>query len=959
MIIKRICLEDFGIFRNQILDNLHGGLVVIAGGNRAGKSTFMTALRYLGYGFPKRSSIPPSSGEQQVVSADTLLSTGERFNIKLEGYGAPKVFNLNTSKDTTVAEIFGGLDSYTYRQVFTISLDELRRIPEDPDNQSEQHLQAVLLGGGWTDALRLMQIRQEFGKNANAIAGKNGAKGTGQFKPFSQAIARGLELRDEANRQIEQYHSLAADIAFEKASLADLEKELRKVQTTHRLHELVRDHFDTYQQYVRLEEILGQEHNKDLLENYPPQGLLQSQRLLEDYSKAYRHHEFLLNRFQANIGTEKQEVLLENADTLELYAKEVSGWKEKNAALEANLKDHREAREEMAAELADLHCGWGKDLNTLNSLPLDLPKEEQLFQLVDDLHELEGLLKACTGEILQNRRTLEHKEEQAKAFIRQKTGTPKRLAFFSALGLALVLMAAVIFGSGAAVGTGLVAGAGILAYVLYNHLSSGASRREVIINQVEELRANLDVLEKQQHELQQAVRESQEELQSMLRTFHLPEDLPCSAVPDFVRGVKNLKKRFNSWLIKDRQLTKQWQEQQELLNRLQALLKKLGLAVEASPSNLFSAVDTAWSNLCAAQELKTSELGIRKLEWDIVRLLEEAKELPPEASFQSYIQGLQTLTDRGHLFEKLKQQQLTLATLETGLLQALNTPINRGLLNAPHYADTTELLHLFGTVCSAFSSQEEAAESCLQLAEKERSLKADIAQKTSRIPVMESKLAQLASEDKLLQAGKDIAEARQGLEFKAEEYALYRIAEKITEDLYKQLMSETKTKVLGTAGDFFEKITSGEYASISLQDEGEIKDFVACTSENNVAHSSEGHGNGSHRNLGMTTSVLSRGTREQLFLSLRLSRIKGISPPLPVILDDSLANFDPTHTWQAVRLVANLAKTHQVFVLTCHPELIAWIVETECPAQYWGLEKGVFTGPYAEPERVLDLLAAK
>jgi len=41
MYIKKIHISDFGIIRNQTLNDILPGIVVIGGFNRAGKSTFI------------------------------------------------------------------------------------------------------------------------------------------------------------------------------------------------------------------------------------------------------------------------------------------------------------------------------------------------------------------------------------------------------------------------------------------------------------------------------------------------------------------------------------------------------------------------------------------------------------------------------------------------------------------------------------------------------------------------------------------------------------------------------------------------------------------------------------------------------------------------------------------------------------------------------------------------------
>jgi uncharacterized protein YhaN len=75
----------------------------------------------------------------------------------------------------------------------------------------------------------------------------------------------------------------------------------------------------------------------------------------------------------------------------------------------------------------------------------------------------------------------------------------------------------------------------------------------------------------------------------------------------------------------------------------------------------------------------------------------------------------------------------------------------------------------------------------------------------------------------------------------------------------------------------------------------------------------------------LPVEALSRGTREQLFLALRLALVsllarRGVS--LPIILDDVLVNFDAQRAARAVRALWEFAKRgHQVLMFTCHEHM--------------------------------------
>jgi uncharacterized protein YhaN len=76
----------------------------------------------------------------------------------------------------------------------------------------------------------------------------------------------------------------------------------------------------------------------------------------------------------------------------------------------------------------------------------------------------------------------------------------------------------------------------------------------------------------------------------------------------------------------------------------------------------------------------------------------------------------------------------------------------------------------------------------------------------------------------------------------------------------------------------------------------------------------------------LPVEVLSRGTREQLFLSLRLALASSYArrgAPLPLILDDVLVNFDAERAKAAAAVLRDFAAAgHQLLIFTCHEHIM-------------------------------------
>jgi uncharacterized protein YhaN len=104
---------------------------------------------------------------------------------------------------------------------------------------------------------------------------------------------------------------------------------------------------------------------------------------------------------------------------------------------------------------------------------------------------------------------------------------------------------------------------------------------------------------------------------------------------------------------------------------------------------------------------------------------------------------------------------------------------------------------------------------------------------------------------------------------------------------------------------------------------------------------------------------LSRGTREQVFLALRLALVRDLGRhdvTLPIVMDDALVNFDDTRARSAARVLveflAEQGPDRQLLVLTCHAHVAAVFHEVGAhvrslsdPTASWGRRPSAPTPP--------------
>jgi uncharacterized protein YhaN len=175
--------------------------------------------------------------------------------------------------------------------------------------------------------------------------------------------------------------------------------------------------------------------------------------------------------------------------------------------------------------------------------------------------------------------------------------------------------------------------------------------------------------------------------------------------------------------------------------------------------------------------------------------------------------------------------------------------------------------------------------------------------------------------DEYSQASAAAAEAHQNAELLATRlkdeivaYAAHHLALSVLERAKERYRAQNQDTLLNRAGKYFESLTDGAFSGIDIDNEDGADVLVAVRATTNRPDTRVGvHG-------------LSDGTRDQLFLALRLAGIEHHlkdREPVPLIVDDVLVNFDNRRARATFRCLRELATKTQVVMFTHHAHLVA------------------------------------
>jgi uncharacterized protein YhaN len=160
----------------------------------------------------------------------------------------------------------------------------------------------------------------------------------------------------------------------------------------------------------------------------------------------------------------------------------------------------------------------------------------------------------------------------------------------------------------------------------------------------------------------------------------------------------------------------------------------------------------------------------------------------------------------------------------------------------------------------------------------------------------------------------EVSQVEERLKEDAREWAVMTVARDMLVATRDQFQRERQPALLLAASKYFHALTRGRYDRVEA---------VVGEDRFQVVSSGAAGSDGERKPV----SGLSRGTAEQLYLSMRFALIEEYArnaEPLPVVMDDVLVNFDPDRARAACSTVLELSSQFQVLFMTCHPQTVEY-----------------------------------
>lgn len=965
LIIKEIHIYGYGKFENFIINNINS-LQVIFGENEAGKSTIMSFIHSIFFGFPlKNQSELRYEPKHHGKYGGKIILHHEKFgNIQIERVKGKAVGDVTvilengtTGDEELLLEIIDHIDKSFFQSIYSFNIHGLQHVHK----VKQEDLSRFLFSAGAIGSNRIFETEKTLQKELENLFKKQG------MKPLLNEKLRGLkelELKvQEAKKNISQYENLIKDYELKRDQLkqnrlrfARLTDEKNQLHEWNRTFPLIQDWMKVKKQYDLVKDIqLKQEeiegigdliHKLSEVKNHVERLKNNMDSLQQEMSELEINKYLIENETFISSVLEKAPYinkLDQEAETIRIQIEELSN-EIKRIKSELNITANDQ-------EIESLKIGMSLKSNILNL-------EKKRHTLVDKKRSLDQQLQQLQLEILQrkkNKDTLSRKllpedvrvkyekvhsdvekqlvEKEIEFVKKQKSLLEKSIAksnLFSKWGIPILFFSlsigSFLFQQSELAISLLIIG---ILYFIFSYYRKDPN--DFILNEYKAKEREL----LEQFRRMESEENGNEVIQLLERDKMIRKQLEVldMQLEQDERNAHSIAEQKKLWNV----------EYEKLQSEYQNIAKMLHLPIELGIEHIHQAVtllDELKMKLLQKNELKNKLLRMEK---ELHEYGDTIKKISEDGNFQftdfhSFIFVLKKLLqeelrkfyqweeknkklieykEEYHLLEKDKnfyEQQLKskLNEFQLHTVEEWNVyfekwerkiEIEKRLEMIQQQIPPMILSKIQSEIDPKPFSDEELYEVEMQM---ERLQK--------EIEMLERELAEIKHKIELLENGGTYTELLyqyydKKFEFQelAKKWATYAIAQYVLSNTINRYKNEKLPKVLQQAGYYLSILTNHAYHEILLDDTND--ELLVKRADLTVFHCYE----------------LSQATQEQVYIALRFALMTQMDRKwkYPIIIDDGFVHFDDDRLEKMILLLKDISRQYQVIFFTCHRRLLS------------------------------------
>ncbi len=406
--------------------------------------------------------------------------------------------------------------------------------------------------------------------------------------------------------------------------------------------------------------------------------------------------------------------------------------------------------------------------------------------------------------------------------------------------------------------------------------------------------SKLESLERDQYELSMKQAEHDSRRRRVAAELRLPPDSDVATLVAVFRGARELQEKH-----------RQVQGAAEQRQRLAAVVQEFETAVARLTSS-------AAPDLAAFPPQDAAEELIRRLDAARREELESARRVATLSSAEQLL-----ATCRANREEVVEQ---IAAALEAHALPA-DTSIGALVEGLEAAARQREQLAAAEQQCRVMGGDDPAFAEALasldedRLAAERRRIEEQLEQEEKAYREQLAQLGSLRTQWSTLEGdaaasslARQLEDLRSRLGGAVDRWAPLVLTQSLMTDALRRFEQEHQPQILIDTARLLGQFTAGEYVDLQrkLDDRGTLLVVPA-------------------RGEPKRPSQLSTGTREQLYLAIRLAYLKEYgrrAEPLPIVMDDVLVNFDEDRARRTLEALVEFSRENQIIFLTCHRRIV-------------------------------------